>query len=84
MIQRITRVIFQKRRRVEFRYCWLRWECAAYFETGVIDCLPDECPNRPMLLPMRHHRTHLQGPARPRFWAMCARLGALLCASPRH
>ncbi len=85
MIRRIIRVIFPKRRRIRCQHCWLLKDCAAYLETGVIDYLPDECPNRPILLPKRHHRTHLQGGGgRPRFWAMCARLGALLCASPRH
>jgi hypothetical protein len=85
MGRRIIRLLFPERCYVRCQDCWVLNDCAAYLETGVIDYLPDECPNRPMLLPTRHHRTRLQGGGGlPRFWAMCTRLVVLLSASPRH
>ncbi len=48
MIRRIIRFLFQRRRRVGCQQCWLLEDCTAYLETGIIEYLPDECPNRPI------------------------------------
>ena len=54
MMRRFIRYLFHRRARVRCQHCWLLDECAAYLETGVTDYLPDECPNRPIGLQIRH------------------------------
>ncbi len=54
MMRRIIRFLFPSRReRTRCQNCWLLEDCNAYLETGVIDYLPDECPNRPIGMPTR-------------------------------
>lgn len=55
MMRRIIRFLFPSRReRTRCQNCWLLEHCAAYLETGVVDYLPDECPNRPPGMPRRN------------------------------
>jgi hypothetical protein len=54
MMQQIIRFLFPSRReRTRCQNCWLLEDCNAYLETGVIDYLPDKCPNRPIGMPAR-------------------------------